>query len=69
MKGFQRVTFRDKLWTQLHILILLTLKVYINLTFSLIAENKKKILGDRFNFPIKNKKYAVFLKHGAELVI
>lgn len=67
-KTFSKGNFY-KLWTQLPIFILLTLKLYVNLTFLVTAANRKKILGDMFPFPTKNKGYAVFLKHGAELVL
>lgn len=60
---------RDKLSTQIPIFILPTLNVHVNRTFSVIAENRKRILGDMFHFLIKNKGYVLFLKHGAELVI
>lgn len=61
--------YRDKLWTQLPVFILLTVKVYVDFASSVIAEDRKKILGVMFHFPIKNKEYGLFLKHGGELVV
>lgn len=52
--------YRNKLWTQLPVFILLTVKVYVDFASSIIAEDRKKILGVMFLFPKKTRSMGYF---------